>query len=159
MSNMTKIIGATALGLGVALAIPVLGHGYGHGGMHGGYGGGWGPGHHMMNSGDMHFGGNMVQRLGDLKELLKLTNEQQSAWDQYEQAVKSMVESGPWANMGTDAESHFDQMQAHFTQMQAVHDAQKALYDTLTEQQKETLNNYMPGPFGHHYSYNKGYNK
>jgi hypothetical protein len=33
MSNMTKIIGATVLGLGVAVAIPVLGHGYGGGGV------------------------------------------------------------------------------------------------------------------------------
>ena len=156
MSNMTKIIGAAALGLGVAVAIPVLGHGYGggYGGMHGPYGGmhgGYGPGHMMGN-----FGGNVEQRLGDLKKSLELTTEQQTAWDQYETAVKSMVESRPWENMGTDAESHFDQMQAHFSLMQAVHDSQKALYDTLTEQQKDTLNKSMPGPFGrHHLGYNR----
>lgn len=164
MSNMTKIIGAAALGLGVAVAIPVLGHGFGggygnmhgDGGMHGGMHGGYSPGHMMGNFG-MHgdFGGNVEQRLGDLKKSLELTTDQQTAWDQYETEVKSMVESRPWENMGTDAESHFDQMQAHFSQMKAVHDAQKALYDTLTEQQKDTINKYMPGRYGHHHL---GYN-
>jgi len=154
MSNMTKIIGAAALGLGVAVAVPVLGHGVGggYGGMHSGYG----PGHMMGNFG-MHgdFAGNIEQRLGDLKKSLELTTDQQTAWDQYETAVKSMAESKPWENMGTDAQSHFDQMQAHFSQMQAVHNAQQALYDTLTEQQKATINNFRPGPFGHHLGYNR----
>lgn len=154
---MTKIIGAAALGLGVAVAIPVLGHGFGggYGNMHGG-GYGPGPGHMMGNYG-MHgnFGGNIEERLGDLKKSLELTSEQQTAWDQYETAIKSMVESRPWENMGTDPQSHFDQMQAHFSQMQAVHDAQKALYDTLTEEQKATLYKYMPGRHGHHLGYNR----
>jgi len=155
MNNLTKIIGATALGLGVAVAIPVLGQGYG-GGMHGPYGGGYGPGHMMGGGfGGMHgyFGGNIEQRLGDLKKSLELTTEQQPAWDQFEQAVKTMAENTPWGN-ATDIDSHFTQMQAHFTQMQTVFDAHKALYDTLTEQQKATFNNHMPGPFGHHYGYN-----
>lgn len=172
MNNMTKILGAAALGLGVAVAIPVLGHGFG-GGMNGSYGGygGWGPGHHMgmhngpmnygpMNHGLMHYGGNIEQNLGELKESLNLTAGQLAAWDQFEQAVKTMLENGPaghpyWGNGGGNADEHYAQMQEHFTQMKAMFDAHKALYDTLTEQQRETLNNYMPGPYGHHYGYNR----
>ena len=166
MSNMTKIIGATVLGLGVAVAIPVLGHGYSSG-MHGPYGdnsGGYGPGpgHHMgMHYGQMHYGGNIEERLGDLKESLKLTTEQQPVWAQYEQAVKTMTEGHPrWGKTPSDAESHFAQMEQHFDQMKTVFEARKALYETLTDQQKETIDNYMPGPFGHHYGYNigSGYN-
>ena len=153
MNNTAKIIGATALGLGIAVALPVLGHGYGYG-MHGGNGGGYGPGH-MMGYGGMHeghgyYGANIEQRLGDVKKSLELTTKQQPAWDQYEQAVKAIAQSRPWENMGTDATSHFDQMQAHFTQMKTVYDAQQALYGTLTQQQKATFDNLMPGPFGHH---------
>ena len=166
MSITTKIIGAAALGLGVAIAIPVLGHGYGSG-MHGPDGDGWGPGRHMgmhsgqMHNGPMHYSGNFEERLGDLKVSLDLTDEQQPVWDQYEQAVKSMIEGHPrWSKAPGDAESHFDRMEQHFTQMKAVFEARKSLYETLTDQQKDTVNNYMPGPFGHHYGYNKykGYN-
>jgi hypothetical protein len=160
MSNLTKIIGATALGLGIAVAIPVLGHGFGAG-MYGPTGGGWGPGHHMgMLHGEMHHGGgNIEQRLGTLKESLNLTAEQQPAWDQYEQAVKSLSESRPtghpnWDNAPGETEAHFAQMEQHLAQMKTVFEARKALYETLTDQQKETIDNYMPGPFGHHYSYN-----
>ena len=164
MSNMTKIIGAAALGLGVAVAIPVLGHGYG-GGMHGpyggnggGYGGGWGPGpgHHMgMHYGQMHYGGNIEERLGNLKESLKLTTEQQPAWEQYEQAVKSMIEGHPrWGRAYGDADSHFAQMEQHFAQMKTVFETRKTLYEALTDQQKQTIDNYMPGPYGYHYGYN-----
>lgn len=166
MSNMTKIIGAVALGLGVAVAIPVLGHGYG-GGMHGPYGDDdWGPGRHMgmhngqMHDGQMHYGGNFEQRLSGLKESLELTDEQQPAWDQYEQAVKTMTEGHPrWGKAPRDAESRFDRMEQHFTQMKAVFESRKALYETLTDEQKETVDKYTPGPFGHHYGYNsRGYN-
>jgi hypothetical protein len=108
-----------------------------------------------MHHGHGYYGANVEQRLGDLKKQLELTTEQQTAWDQYEQAVKALAETGPMGNPGTDVESHFNQMQAHFTQMKAVFDARKALYGTLTEQQKETIDNYMPGPFGHHYGYNR----
>ena len=157
MSNMTKIIGATVLGLGVAVAIPVLGHGYG-GGMHGPSGGGYGPGpgHHMgMHYGQMQYGANIEERLGSLKESLKLTTEQQPAWDQYEQAVKTMIDGHPrWGKTPADAESHFAQMEQHFAQMKTVFDARKALYDTLTDEQKQTINKSMPGPFGHHFGYN-----
>lgn len=161
MNNTAKIIGATALGLGIAVALPVLGHGYGYGyggGMHGPNGGGFGPGH-MMGYGGMHYGhgyygANIEQRLGDVKKSLNLTSKQQSAWAQYEQAVKTVVKNKPWENAGTDMAAHFDQMQAHFTQMKAVYDAQQALYATLTEQQKETLNTNLPGPFGAGCDYN-----
>lgn len=164
MSNLTKIVGAAALGLGVAVAIPVLGHGFGAG-MHGN-GQTPGAGHHMgmysgqmqhgqMRPGQMHFGGNIEVGLSTLKQSLKLTTEQQPAWDQYEQAVKNMVDSRPaghpnWGN----ADEHYAQMEKHFTQMKAVFDAQKALYDTLTDEQKQKVNNTMPGPFGHHHGYN-----
>lgn len=170
MNNMTKILGAAALGLGVAVAIPVLGHGFGAGmhgpyGSYGGYGGGWGPGHHMgmhygpMNYGLMHHGGNIEQHLNQLKESLKLTANQQPAWDQFEQAVKTMMENGPaghpyWDNGSSNADEHYNQMEQHFTQMKAMFDAHKALYDALTDQQRQTLDNYMPGPYGHHHGYN-----
>ena len=161
MTTITKIVGMTALGLGIVASIPVFGHGFG-GGMHGPYGGGWGPENHMMYSGDrpcgQAYGANVEQRLGSLKESLNLTADQQPAWDQYEQAVKTMVENrpagGPHWNDSGDADTHFAQMEQHFTQMKAVFEARKALYDTLTDQQKETINNYMPGPYGHHLGYN-----
>jgi len=162
MTKMTKIVGVTALGLSIAASIPVFGHGYG-GGMNGPGGGGWGPGNHMGYSGDRpcgqqaFYGANIEQRLGSLKESLNLTADQQPAWDQYEQAVKTMVDNrpagGPWDN-NANADAHFTQMEQHFAQMKAVYDARKALYDTLTDQQKETINNSMPGPFGHRLGYN-----
>jgi len=158
MNNTAKIIGATVLGLGIAVALPVLGHGYGYGGgMHGPYGGGYGPGH-MMGFGGMHegrgyFGANIEQQLSDVKKSLELTTEQQTAWDQYEQAVKALAANKPWENSGTNMANHFDQMQAHFTQMKTVYDAQQTLYSTLTQQQKATFDNLMPGPFGHHWGF------
>ena len=148
MNNTAKIIGATALGLSIAVALPVLGHGYG-GGMHGG---GYGP-QHMMGYGGMHgygnYGANIEQRLGDVKKSLELTTKQQPAWNQYEQAVKAMAQTKPGEISGTDISNHFDQMQAHLTQMKTVYDARQALYDTLTQQQKATFDNLMPGPVEH----------
>jgi hypothetical protein len=130
--------------------------------MHG-HGGGYGPGH-MMHSDNMpyeqmHSGANVEQRLGNLKESLQLTAEQQPAWDQFEQAVKTMAESEPdgrfhWDDEGSDSETHFAQMQQHLTQMQSVFEARKALYDTLTEQQQETMSGFMPGPLGNHFGRN-----
>jgi len=155
MNITAKIIGATALGLGIAVAIPVLGQGYGMG-MHGAYGGGFGSGHHMMGltgmgHGQSYFNGNIEQHLEELKTALQLTTDQQTAWDQFEQSVKAMTASGHWNSgmgfMGGDPETHF-------TQMKAVFDAHKALYDTLTDQQKDTLNNHMPDSFGPHCGYN-----
>lgn len=153
-NNTARIIGATALGLGIAVAIPVLGHGYG-GGMHGPGGYGPGSGHHMdMHYGQMQGGAYMEKNLGTLKGALNLTTEQQPAWDQYEQAIKTMIDSHPrWGKTPGDAESHFAQMEQHFAQMKTVFEARKALYETLTDQQKETLNNTMPGPYGHHFGY------
>jgi Spy/CpxP family protein refolding chaperone len=164
MSNMTKIAGAVALGLGIAVAIPVLGHGGGYGyGMHGPYGGnggGWGPGHHMgmhdgqMNYGQMHGSVNVEQNLGDLKASLDLTTDQQPVWDQYESAVKNMIETRPMDRPRTgSAEEHFAQMEEHMTHMQAVFKARKTLYETLTDEQKKTLDGYGPGPYGHHFGY------
>ena len=161
---MTKIVGATALGFAVVIAIPVLGHGgsgmygpqnggnYGHRpdhmGMHGQMHNG------PMHPGHMHQGGNVEQQLGSLKNALKLTTEQQPAWDLYEQAVKTLVDSHPhWGNAQGDAESHFAQMERHFANMKTVFETRKALYETLTDQQKETINNTMPGPMGHHFGY------
>jgi len=160
MNNLTKIIGALALGLGIAVAVPVLGHSFG-GGMHGPQGNGFGPGHHgsmgvghMMNPGYMNFDGSVELRLGDLKTALKLTAEQLPAWNQYEQAIKSMVELHPrWGETTADTESHFAQMDQHLEQMKAVFEARKALYETLTSEQKDTVSKQMPGPFGHHYGY------
>lgn len=161
MSNTAKILGGIGLGLAIAVALPALGHGYGNGygygmGMHGG---GFGQGHHMMGNegmlhGPMHLGANAEQRLGDLKLSLQLTGEQEPAWNRFETAVKNLSASAPWNTPSTDIEGHFDQMQDHLTQMKAVFEARKALYETLTEQQKATVNNYLPGPFGHHYGYN-----
>lgn len=159
MSNMTKIIGATALGLSIAVAIPVIGHEFGQG-MHGphGWGDGPGPGHHMgmgMHFGQMHYSGNVEERLGSLKDALQLTSKQQPAWDKYEQALKTMTESHPrWGNAASDADTHFAQMEKHITQMKAIFEARKALYGSLTKQQKQTIDKYMPGLYGHHFGYN-----
>ncbi|MDH5327793.1 MAG: Spy/CpxP family protein refolding chaperone [Gammaproteobacteria bacterium] len=166
MSIMTKMVGATALGLTIAVAIPVLGHG--GAGMRGTQGGGdydHGPGHMGMNfgqmhggamhPGQMHFGANTDEALGTLKDSLKLSEEQQPAWNQFEQAVKSMFDNHPqWGSENGEVESHFAQMEQHFANMKTVFESRKALYETLTDQQKETINKTLPGPFGHHYGKN-----
>ncbi len=167
MNKMTKIIGVSALGLGIVVSIPVLGHGIGTA-MHGHDSGAYGPGHHMMHSDgmpyeQMHSGANVEQRLGSLKESLQLTTEQQPVWEQFEQAVKTLAVSEPaghfhWGdatgNEGGDSEAHFAQMEQHLEKMKTVFVARKALYETLTEPQKETMKGFMSGSFGHHFGPN-----
>lgn len=154
MKKMTKIIGMSVLGLSVAVTIPVLAYEAGTT-MHG-------PGHNMMRSGMMpmrmmHSEANVEQHLGQLKESLQLTEDQQPAWEQFEQAVTTMAANkpaGPWGhaqgNDSGDMETHFAQMEQRMAQMKTVFEARKALVETLTDKQKEAMESFMPGPFGHH---------
>jgi hypothetical protein len=148
MSKTKKILGMSALGLGIIVSIPVLAHGPGMA-MHG-------PGGNMKHSGMMHSEANVEQHLGQLKESLQITEAQQIAWESFEQAVKSMAANGPMTHNheghtpGGDMDNHFVQMEQRMAQMRSIHEARKALFNTLTDEQKKILENFMPGPFGHH---------
>jgi hypothetical protein len=160
MSKMTKIIGVSALGLGIAVSIPVLAHEMGTA-MHDHKGCADGSDHKMMHSGMMpkamkHSEMNVEQHLGNLRESLELTTEQHPVWERFEQAVKTMASNKPMThahgNHGPDSnmEDHFARMEQHMGKMKKVFEARKALYETLTEKQKETMKNSMPGPFSQH---------
>ena len=152
MSKVKKIIGVSALGLVAVISIPVLAHALGmtrHG-----------PGNNMGHPGMMpmammHSKANIDQHLSKLKKSLRLTEKQKPAWDHFEQAVKTVTTSGPMGHFhgqqgpSGDMKSHFAQMEQRMTKMKTVFQTRKALIDTLTEDQKKTLYNFMPGPFGH----------
>jgi hypothetical protein len=104
----------------------------------------------------MHSETNVEQHLGKLKESLQLTKAQQPAWKRFEQAVKTMAANKPlehnqehhMPDSGMDA--HFARMEKNMSEMKSVVEARKALFETLTEEQKQSMENFMPGPFGPH---------
>jgi hypothetical protein len=152
MSKPTKLTVVAALGLGIVAALPVLAYGpFGSGCGPDGFG----PGPGRMHWGMMNRGAVIEQRLSTLKDTLKLTAQQQPAWDHFEQAVKEMVASQPlqhpgWGPAGfagpASADAHLAQMEKRVAQMKKVVEARDALFDTLTPQQKSTVEGFFPPP-------------
>ena len=140
----------TALAIGVATAVFAGPYGpgwHGHRGMMGGPGcmGGMGGGPGMMKTGTSI--DQIDQRLADLKTSLGITPDQESAWDNYAQAVEgkfglmqahraSMVTSGP-----PSPEQRQAFHQEGFAQMQKVRDARQDLYQVLTPDQQAKAGN------------------
>jgi hypothetical protein len=160
MSKTKTIIGVAVLGLGMAVGIPLLAHGEDET-AHGSCDGAHGAKQHMMQSGMrpmamQHSQAEVGQRLGSLKQTLKLSTEQAPAWARFEQAVTTMASNRPMGHAhGSQAPhgnmaDHAGMMQQHMAQMQAVFEARKALIDTLTEEQKATMQNFMHDHVGHH---------
>lgn len=140
------------------------GGGYGPGMMgSGGPGGGYGPG--MMGGGWGPRGGfgpgagagpvaRQDARLAFLKEELKITADQQAAWDAYATAVKAQAAAmeafhaqAPAANVtpGERIEQHANFAKLRADQMTALSAAVKDLYAVLTPEQKTTADQYFGG--------------
>jgi hypothetical protein len=147
---MKKIIGVSALGLGIVISTPLLAHGPGGNMQH--------PMQHsgMMPMAMMHSKANLEQHLSQLKKSLQLTKAQQPAWNRFAQAVKTMAVRGPMGhNHGDqvtsgDMASHFARMEQRMAQMKTVFEARKVLVETLSEDQKKAMENVMSRHLGHH---------
>jgi len=120
---------------------------------HGGFGPGWGGQHGMMGGG-MHpmsagsgpmMGGDPVafasERLGELKNTLAITPEQESAWQAYVDAVQEKAglmaahrEVMQSSTLSADQHQVFHQQ--GLEQMRKLSDATGALYAVLTPEQK-----------------------
>lgn len=124
---------------------PMAGQGFAQGGCHGP-----GGGHHM---GAMQHGAGPQARLESLKSELKLTPEQQPAWDTFESAVRgqfaamSTTHGQPGAATG-DPEAHIQFMEKRLEGMKAVAKARADLLKTLTPEQKAVFGG-RPTAFQH----------
>jgi len=146
-----KTLGKVAIGaavLSVALAGIAIADSD-HGGMRG-------PGmgmamQHGAHGGAMRHGQAMEQHLATLKSELKLTSQQEPAWQAFEQTVHSQKAAheqgrGP-AQAGTDSmESHIAFMEQRLTGMKAVAKARQDLYKVLTPEQKTIADRFFSGP-------------
>lgn len=144
MKTASKIAFGIFAGLGVAVSAAVLAHGHspmtGHG-----------P---MMNHGPMAKGmaGGPEAHLGTLKAELKLTAEQEPAWQAFEKTVRAQMSSHA---AGHAAAKDADPMQARIAHMEqrlaGMKEVQKArtdLYKVLTPEQKAVFD--RQGPHGRH---------
>jgi LTXXQ motif family protein len=122
--------------------------GYGPGMM--GYGGGYGPG--AAGAGPAE---NVEARLAFLKNELKITADQEAAWDAYATQTKTQVATmvafhaqGPIAadTAAERIEQHAARMKLRADQSQAMSTAVKDLFAVLTPEQKTIANQYFGGP-------------
>lgn len=149
---------------GAALACPAGGeaHAQGmgmHGGAHGqGMGHGMGRGMAMHagqggHAGGMHGGQGMEQRLTTLKSELKLTSQQEPAWQKFEQAVKAQ-QTGHGQGHGAmqpgadPMQSRIAWMEQRLAGMKTVAKAQQDLYKVLTPEQKSVADSFFGAPVG-----------
>lgn len=123
--------------------------GYGPGMM--GYGGGYGPGAAAGTGPVEH----MDARLSFLKDQLKITADQQAAWDAYATQAKAQAttmqafHSQPFPTAQTPAErveQHADRAKLRAEQMKAMSAAVKDLYAALTPEQKAVADQHFGGP-------------
>ena len=128
---------------------PSGGHGPGMMGYGGGPRGGYGPG--AAGAGPVE---RMDARLGFLKNELKITSDQESAWEAYATQTKTQVETmvafhaqGPSTaeSAAERIEQHASRMKLHAEQMQATSAAVKELFAVLTPEQKATADRYFGG--------------
>lgn len=162
--------GAGGPGAGGGFGPGMMGYGGGH---HGGYGpgmgygggprGGYGPG--MMGGGPRGgygpgagYGAGPTERadarLSFLKNELKITADQEAAWDTYVKQVKTRAETmqafhaqGPIAaeSPAERIEQHAARMKLRADQEQAMSVAVKDLFAVLTPEQKTVANQYFGG--------------
>ena len=120
----------------------------------GGFGHGWGGHHGMMGGPGMTTSGNPVaytdQRLTQLKTILGITPEQESAWSTYAEAVNGqagLMASHRQARFSGTAspEQRLSLHQEGLAQMQKVTEAGSGLYAVLTPEQQAKAGN-LVGP-------------
>jgi len=125
--------------------------GYGPGAGYGaGPGGGFGPG--AAGAGVTE---RMDARLAFLKDQLKITSDQEAAWDAYAKQAKTQVETmaafhaqGPIAaeTPAERIEQHAARMKLRAQQAQAMSAAVKELFAVLTPEQQTIANQHFGGP-------------
>jgi hypothetical protein len=165
MKRILNIVaaGAVALAVGAALADPPAGRGPGAGygpgsencagggwaaGMRGGPGGGWGGMGMMSQAG-------ADARLADLKSALKVTPDQEAAWNAYAELVKrealaheqfrSQMTSAPPEARAEVRDGHFAHNREAAKELATARDG---LYAVLTPEQKTLADRYMFGRMG-----------
>jgi hypothetical protein len=126
------------------------GHGRGMMGHRGGPRGGFGPGAAATGQTER-----ADARLAYLKDELKVTAEQQSAWDAYATQVKAQAATmaafhaqGPSTaqSAAERIEQHAARMKLRAEQAQATSNAVKELYAVLTPEQQAIANQHFGGP-------------
>ena len=141
--RIIAILGAAALITGATGAV------FAYGGYGPGYGPGWGghPGR-MGGPGAMMGGyGYTDQQLARLKQSLAITPAQETAWNDYAQALQAQSglmqahRQAMFANGMPNADQRLAFHQQGLAQMQRVVDARRALFATLTPQQQAQLGN------------------
>jgi hypothetical protein len=136
MNTTIKIALGMVAGLGIATSVAVLAqkHGpmMGHGPTHG-----YGP---MMGR---HMAGDPQAHLEALKKELKLTKEQQPAWQAFEKTVleqaKTMNNAGPWNTDRHDPDAHIAFMEQRLAAMKVIHQARADLFKVLTPEQQSVF--------------------
>ena len=156
--NTKRYLGIAAVS---ALVIGVTGGVLAQGGFGPGFGPGWGGHQRMMgNPGGMHrFGGGpggmmgsdpaafTDQRLTELKSTIDVTDEQESVWNTYADAVKSQVgvmQSHRQLMFGSEPITPDQRLAFHqqgLDQMQKMATASRDLYSTLTPEQQTRAGN------------------
>jgi hypothetical protein len=136
MNTTFKIALGMIAGVGIATSAIVLAHEggpmMGHGPMQG-----HGP---MMGR---HMAGDPEAYLDKLKKELKLTAEQQPAWQAFETAVreqaKAMTDAGPWHAERHDSDAHIAFMEQRLAGMKAISQARAELFKVLTPEQQSVF--------------------
>ncbi len=158
MNTTSKIAFGVLAGLGIAGSAAVLAQEHGPMAGHGARTGhcqmaGNGP---MAGQGPMmgrHMTGDPAAHLESLKTELKLTDEQQPAWDTFEKAVreqaKTMTEAGPRQAGKHDPDAHLAFMEQRLAGMKTIHKARTELFNVLTPEQQSVFDQ-QHGPHGRH---------
>lgn len=136
MTTLRKSVLATVVALSVGSGAIALAQGPGAGGCDQAFGAMGMPG------GGMHRGANVDARLEYIKSELKITPQQEGAWQVFETAVKTQRAKGRGTMTAKTAPERADAMVAYLEQRLAgakeVAQAVKDLYGTLTPEQKTT---------------------
>lgn len=154
MNTTVKIALGLLAGVGIASSAAILAHG--HGPMAGD--GAEMSQCPMAGQGPMkgrHMGGGPAAHLDAIKAELKLTAEQQPAWDTFEKAVreraKAMTDAHPTQQAGKhDPESHIAFMEQRLAGMKTTHQARTELFKVLTPEQQSVFDQ-QHGSHGRHH--------
>ena len=143
MKTSRKIVLGIVAGLGIAASAAVLAQG--HGPMMGHGPGGFGPKAQCMSGGP-------EAHLNALKTELKLTANQEPAWQAFEKAVRAQMSAhaaGHATTAGTDPmQAHIAHMEQRLAGMKEVQKARTDLSKVLTPGQRAALDRH--GPHGRH---------
>lgn len=156
--------GGGAMGRGMmggdAMGSGMMGGAMGPGMM--GNGGGYGPGAAAAGFDPAE---HMEARLSFLKDKIKITSDQQAAWDAYATQVKAQgatmqaFHAQPPATAQTPAErigQHADRAKLRAEQLKEMSAAVKELYAALTPEQKTVADRYFGGPRMSQNGYGRG---